>query len=158
MITSFIDGRVRIRAKALKDEKNMAMVLTMINAQDGVLEVTPNARTGSVLVLYDPEKISRETLLEAASLLEKQFPPEEKKPLKGLPDFLSALTCRREFGSGGKRLSPLSPLGESALMTALYLATAVTGFSSKRAHIALGTAFAGLAALHLYDRRRCLKP
>lgn len=157
MITSFIDGRVRIRAEALRDEGNMALVLAVINAQEGVTEVVSNPRTGSILVHYDPEKIPRETLLEAAAALEQQLAPmAEVGTRKSGSSFLAVLSCRGNKKGG--RISPLSPLAESALMAGLLLLTVVTGYTNKKSHFLMAASFAGLAGIHMYDRRRCLKP
>ena len=159
MITSFIEGRVRIRDKALRDPAAMETVLSLVRAQDGIGEVTPNPRTGSVLVTYDPEKISREMLLQAAALLEAQLAParEKERAVVKKPRFsLSSLLECVGKGRGKGRLSPFSPVSESALMGGLYLLTAATGFTSRRMHIVLGLGFAAVAGMHLYDRRRCL--
>ncbi|CAK7008169.1 MAG: hypothetical protein DELT_00331 [Desulfovibrio sp.] len=145
MITSFFDGRVRIRHAALKDETAMTTVLALVAEQEGVVNVVPNTRTGSLLVEYDPEKISRETLLEAGMTLEKHLPVPKKA------------TARECVFTGFSRLPKLSPLEESLLLGGLYAATAATGFAGKRLHVALGVTFAILAGLHVYERRRCLK-
>ncbi|MDR3175758.1 MAG: hypothetical protein LBU06_04420 [Desulfovibrio sp.] len=73
MITSFIDGRVRIRAKALKHAETMAMAKKFAQTRQGVLKVEGNVGTGSLLVHYDPAVITRETLIRTAELLEAQF-------------------------------------------------------------------------------------
>lgn len=158
MIASFIDGRVRIRAEALKDPALMDQVLAALGARDGILSATPNPRTGSVLVLYDPAAVSRETLLTAALALEEQLRSLEEAGANRKGATLLSRLRRGESWRGKRngRLSPLTPRGESALMGALYLLTAVTGFGSRRTHVILGAAFAALAGIHLYDRRRCL--
>ncbi|MDR2745756.1 MAG: cation transporter, partial [Desulfovibrio sp.] len=66
MIASFFDGRVRIRADALKKPENLDMARSLVQARPGVLKVESNARTGSLLVHYDPAVITRETLTGAA--------------------------------------------------------------------------------------------
>ena len=157
MITSFIEGRIRIRANALKNPENMTLVMRFINAQDGIHSSVPNAKTGSVLVFYDTEKISRETLLEAAAILEKQLEPEKKKECSasGVSSLFSKL-CDKTGTVG--HLSPFSSLSESALMGGLFLLAAATGFTNKQGHIISCLLFAGAMGIHVYDRRRCLKP
>ncbi|MDR1685237.1 MAG: hypothetical protein LBR82_02145 [Desulfovibrio sp.] len=73
MIASFIDGRVRIRAEALKQAEIMSMAKSLAQSRQGVLKVEGNVGTGSLLVHYDPAVITRETLLETAKILEAQF-------------------------------------------------------------------------------------
>lgn len=142
MITSFFDGRLRLRDEALKDKANMALVTGLLSGRDGVLRLEPNARTGSLLIEYDQEKISRETLLQAGIILESQL--AAAKPAK---------TVRAKKA----KCSPFSPAQESLLLCALYALTAVTGFGPKRLHVLLGTGFAVLAGMHLYDRKHLLK-
>ena len=73
MIASFFDGRIRIQRNELKNPETMDLVMGFIRVQDGVLALVPNLRIGSLVITYDPEKIPRETILEAAVMLEKQF-------------------------------------------------------------------------------------
>ena len=81
-IASFIDGRVRLRHPALKDAATADMVSAVIGGVEGVTSAQANPRTGSLLIFYDTEKLSREKLLElakqGAALL-----PEEEKPSPG---------------------------------------------------------------------------
>ena len=65
-ITSFIDGRVRLRHFALKDASVAETVCAVVGGVEGVESVQANPVTGSLLIFYDTEKLSRQQLLELA--------------------------------------------------------------------------------------------
>lgn len=140
MIVSFFEGRVRIRREELKDPSTMDLVMGFIRSQDGIVDTVPNPATGSLLITYDPEKIPTETLLAAAETLEKQLAPAKKKGGR----------------KKSKKGSALSPLAESGLLGVLCGLTVLTGFTNKRAHIIGALLFTGLAAAHVYTRRKRL--
>ena len=62
-ITSFVDGRVRLRHPSLKRAEDAEQVRGFLASLPGMLRVTVNSRTGSLLLEYDPDQISREDLL-----------------------------------------------------------------------------------------------
>ena len=65
-ITSFVDGRVRLRHPSLKRAEDAEQVRGFLASLPGILRVTVNSRTGSLLLEYDPDQISREDLLALA--------------------------------------------------------------------------------------------
>ena len=65
-ITSFVDGRVRLRHPALKDRATAELVCTVVGGVEGITAVQANPLTGSLLIYYDAEKLTREQLLELA--------------------------------------------------------------------------------------------
>ena len=65
-ITSFVDGRVRLRHPSLKRAEDAELVRGFLASLPGILRVTVNSRTGSLLLEYDPDQISREDLLALA--------------------------------------------------------------------------------------------
>ena len=55
-----LDGRLRIRVVGLKRSPTTARrIEERLRALDGVTSATANPRTGNVLVLYDPGRLSR---------------------------------------------------------------------------------------------------
>jgi hypothetical protein len=153
MIESFIDGRVRIRSAALRDTGTLAMVEGLIKDQEGILEVTGNPLTGSLLVCYDPDVIPRENLLAAAEMLREHL-GESPAP---------AVTEEGEGADDSCACAPLvsarpllSRSTEVALLAGLFgvtLAGILT--ENKRLHVVGGALFAALTAVHIYRRRRC---
>lgn len=150
MITSFIEGRIRIKDAALKNPATMQTVLTLIQAEEGISSAVPNPKTGSILVRYDPEKISKEMLLEAAAMMEQHLPKTDKA--KG-----QKASLLRKGSENCRQLISLTPTGESLLLGGLCLLTAVSGFFGKRTHMTIGLAFIALCSLHLYKRKNHLK-
>jgi hypothetical protein len=131
VIASFIDGRIRLRGAALKNPDNMAMLRSFIGAQQGILDLRANSRTGSLLVFYDPAVLSREALASAATLLESGlFRAKAARPRKAL------------FATK-----------ESLLLLLVYCAVVASGFLSKPAHLAAGTLFTLLTAKHVCRKR-----
>ena len=65
-ITSFVDGRVRLRHPALKDAATAELVCSVVGAVEGITSVQANPVTGSLLIYYDAEKLTREQLIELA--------------------------------------------------------------------------------------------
>ena len=61
-VTSFSDGRVRIRHPALRREAVAAAAREKLAAIDGVLSVDFNTVSGSVLILYDSARLPKERL------------------------------------------------------------------------------------------------
>ena len=137
MIASFFDGRVRLRGKALKDPEFLANIKEMVGSQKGILEMKANPKVGSLLILYDPAIVTRKDLFTAAELLQREA----------------------SFRYEGKQASGaclLSRKQENSILAALYGLTILSGFASKRLHIASGVFFSFLALKHLYDRKHCM--
>lgn len=139
MIASFIPGRVRLRSRALKNPETMRAVLDMAEGFEGVVSAAPNRKTGSVLIIYDPEVIDEEMLAIAAAAFEDQFGAEEREEAAGAAGFPNCLKGRR---------------GELNLLLGA-LGLTVAGLTlGKGAHAALGGFFCLLSAKHVYDRRK----
>ena len=119
----------------------MEQIRTLIAAQDGIREIVANPKTGSILVHYDPEKITRETLTMAVGMLENELKKSPAAEPGCIPRLFTGKNRRRH---------------EAALLSAVYGLTVLGGFLDKRVHIASGVLFTALAAMHLYDRRKCL--
>ena len=142
-VTSMIDGRVRLRHPALKHAGTADMMAAVIGAVEGVTEVRVNPVTGSMLLLYDPETLSREKLLElarqGAALL-----PEEKSRRKERPCIRTLL---------GRKATRVV---DRTLVVALLcsLAGAVAGMGS--VHRIAGTVFALASVQHMAVHRKAL--
>lgn len=62
-VTSYTDGRVRLRHPGLMREDVCALIQQRFSGIDGVSGVETNPRTGSMLVTYDPEKFTTDDLI-----------------------------------------------------------------------------------------------
>lgn len=149
MITSFIEGRVRIRHEALKNAEAVQTVLELLQSYPGVLEASANPRTGGILIHYDPKQIGQEDLLLAEQTLrgflgiEEERESEESEP-QGL---LSGLWPHLAGGCALSRRQENRLLG---LTLALCLGSA---FFSRRLHVWAGGSFALMALGHLLRRK-----
>lgn len=141
-ITSFVDGRVRVRHPALHLEKNTAPLREVLGVLPGVHKVTINSRTGSLLLEYDPTILSKEDLLSFA----RQWEPFDT-PVKPSPQKKRILGITKaqaiHYTNRGMLLSLVASLGFAAM-------------GRERGHIVAGGIFLFLNALHLHTFRRCL--
>jgi len=141
MMVSFIDGRVRLRSPALRSEKVLEELKGSLAAYAGVTKIESNARTGSLLVLYDPAAISRERLDMAVAWLESRFP---------VP------TPRHSRGHAALSAPALRKLENRLLCGSALMALAGAVSRAQSVHIAGGILFFLLAGRHLYTRRKAL--
>jgi hypothetical protein len=134
MIASFIDGRVRIRARALTGPETLRSLVRMIEVRPGVRRISANARTGSLLLEYDPDILSREDLLAAVNVLDAICGGQEDRAPAGARGLLN-------------RRTELRALGLSAGLCAGGILV------SKRLHAGAGLVFLLLAVRHVFQYR-----
>ena len=139
MIVSFRDGRVRLRSPALRSKTTLEEVSGMLAAYPGVETIETNARTGSLLVHYDPAAIPRVHLDMAIAMLESRCQVPNACPARNFSMFTKRMVRKLE-----KRL-----LLGGAIMT---LAGSVNGV--KPLHTIGGALFLLCSLRHLYVRRR----
>ncbi|HJD97939.1 HMA2 domain-containing protein [Mailhella massiliensis] len=147
-ITSFIDGRVRLRHEALKDPSTADMVTALLGGVDGVESVRANPLTGSLLIFYDAEKLSRETLLELARQGAALLPEEEKGRgrARGPASELMAMVLSRSA----------TRLANRAMLVSLLLSLAGAFAGGGSLHRAAGAAFALASLQHMAAHRKTL--
>jgi len=63
MVASFIDGRIRIRDEAFIRRSLGVGVQDALLENRGITRASVNRRTGSLLVIYDTEKMNGETIV-----------------------------------------------------------------------------------------------
>ena len=148
-IASFIDGRVRVRHRALRDAETVEQARASLTAAPGVRAATVNCHTGSLLLEYDPQALDREGVL---SLLRRVGELPELKA-DGEGECMPARRCC--LPKGLNRAQALRLVNRGMLATlAASLAFILTGRG--RGHVVAGGAFLALNALHLYTYRRKL--
>lgn len=139
LITSFYNGRARLRHPALRDRDRAENACALLDTAPGMTCVTANPRTGSLLQ-YDP------AVLDAASLLQAA----EQTAAEGD-------TLRVE---SGKKTPVQCAVPRGLVNRGMLAALAGTlGFAlaqRSKAHALAGGVFVALNAFHLYIYRRCL--
>jgi hypothetical protein len=139
MIASYIDGRIRLRARALTNPQTLLGLARMIESRPGVRRISTNARTGSLLLEYEPDVLSRAALLAAVTVLEASCGGEDAED--------SPAGQRKTIRSARTRRAELRLLGLSAGLCASSL------LFSRRLHAGAGLAFLLLAARHTFQYR-----
>ena len=163
-ITSFVDGRVRLRHPALKDAATAELVCSVVGAVDGISAVQSNPRTGSLLIFYDAEKLSREQLLDLA---------EQGAPFMPGMNGEGAPTEAAERAEGEKRnpcklCAPVDELLgfltkrsttrfiDRAMLVSLMASLAALPLGNRTVHTAAGGVFVGGLLQHLLAHRKAL--
>ena len=146
-ITSFIDGRVRLRHPALKQGETADMAAAALGAVDGVTEVKVNSVTGSLLLFYDPEVLSREKLLELAEQGAALLPPQNASAeAKRSGDVLSFLLGRR-----------VTRMVDRAMLASFLICLAGLAAGSGTVHRVAGAVFTAAGLQHLAAHRKALR-
>lgn len=146
-ITSFIDGRVRLRHPALKNAALAETVSAFVRGVDGVENVSANPVTGSLLIVYDTEKLSREDLLELAQQGAALLPVKDgkKNGAEGVRSLADMLLSRRASRLAGRVMLVSLPLS---------LAGAVSGMGAL--HRISGAVFTLASLQHMAAHRKML--
>lgn len=146
-ITSFIDGRVRLRHELLRKPALAEQVQSMLPTIQGIRSVAVNTRTGSLLVEYDPAILGPEQLLALLRQWEHMTglitdPAEGPSTLASIHKSVCRGRLRRVL-NGGMLLS----LAASTLMGAA---------KRTQGHVLMGGLFLALNAVHLWNVRKTL--
>ena len=166
-VTSFVDGRVRLRHPALKDKATAELVCTVVGGVDGISAVQANPVTGSLLIYYDAEKLTREQLLELAEQGAAFVPGmnEEAAP------FDAAEGNAEQDGAPRKACAVKAPVDEllgfltrrsttkfidRAMLVSLIASLAALPLGSRTVHTAAGGVFVGGVLQHLLAHRKAL--
>ena len=161
-ITSFVDGRVRLRHPALKDGATAELVCSVVGGVEGILAVQANPVTGSLLIYYDTEKLSREQLLELAEQGAAFVP--------GMNESAVSAEGRAEMPSGRacKACAPVDELLgfltrrsttkfiDRAMLVSLIASLAALPLGSRAVHTAAGGVFVSGLLQHLLAHRKAL--
>ncbi len=186
-VRSLLPGRVRLRHPMLKgvDADTITALSDMLMGISGVKTVEVNARVGSILLTWDEEVISAQTLLETVEGYAEFFSSmiadtgeasaEEVSTKEGECSALvlaNNLCSKVEtagtafFGEAAQRVMPTlsqrNPkraarvLQNRTMLCALALSLLALGTKSVKMHLWAGVAFAALLGLHLEQHRRVL--
>ncbi len=148
-ITSFVEGRIRVRHPIFTDELVVAQIQSLLQNLDGVESIQCNTRSGSLLLQYDADVLDKETLIgllkQGEQWLFSTAPQEvEKKPCLA--------TTFRNMTTREKRKLYNRTMAVSLGMTAMAI-----GVGNKRLHVLAGSVFLGLSLWHIKRMRKALK-
>ena len=146
VITSHIDGRIRVRDARLRQSPVLEHVRQKLLLRPDVRDVSSNPKVGSLLILY---RTARHALQEIISLLAgflgaADLPATKSvrpAPRRAAPTCWSTVTSRRVVNCG---------------MLAALLMSLLAMAGSKQLHILAGLHFLGFLALHLFQKRHTL--
>ncbi len=165
-ITSFVDGRVRLRHPALKDRATAELITTVVEGVEGITAVQSNPLTGSLLIYYDAEKLSREQLLELAEQGAMFIPGFQKEEGEA-----SAEGAEGESASSRRSCRMCTPVDEvlqfvtsrgttkfvnRAMLVSLIASLVALPLGNRTVHTAAGGVFVGGVLQHLIAHRKAL--
>ena len=142
LLASHVPGRLRLRGAALRSAKMLARVREAVLQCDGVLECRINARVGSVLLRYEPQRLPQQALL---ARLATTLPAAAQQ---ATPDAAAQVqrARRRRVQAARRRVNTAVQYG-MALSLGTSLLAAARGATG--AHVAAGNVFLALLALHV---------
>lgn len=136
MISSITDGRIRIKTNRLKNKRVSDSIKGKVEALNGVSAVRTNPGASSIVVHFNKNQVDIEQLEN--EIFELCSPPKANK--KSKPKI-------------SRRVNQASKIG----MMATLSASLVYGFmGKKKPHIYYGSAFVGLAGLHMLKHSKSL--
>ncbi len=174
-ISSFYEGRCRIRHSALKNEETLANVEGFLCNVDGVTAVTTNPRVGSLLLEYDTEILPTDSLMQMAQPLVESF--------FGSPEQADDKTSTKINDTAAKYIDNAQEMGANllkqgqcltqsvdkvlkknvtrktinyAMLASLGLSVGLSFTGSKNAHVITGGVFLAGLGMHLMRNRKAL--
>lgn len=132
MIVSTVNGRVRVRARALRSDKSAARVAAELAQLPGVVDARPNAGAGCLIVNFDPDALD-------IGVLEERI------------ETLCQAAERAPRSDNGRALSrQLNRATKYGMLVTLTTSLAYGYLGRKKAHIGFGAVFLALAGAHLF--------
>jgi len=129
MITSFVDGRIRIRDEKLKGIAVVSHIQKKLSQLKGIMDFSINHRTGSLLILYDKTILRLEQILHLLGDYLDIAKIEFRK-------FINFVADKKIINLG-----MFTSLAVSMLSAALDIAAL---------HITAGVVFLGFLSLHIF--------
>ena len=161
-ITSFVDGRVRLRHPALKDKETADLVCTVVGGVEGITAVQANPLTGSLLIYYDAEKLTREQLLELAEQGAAFIPglneeaPAETAEGEAAPRRACRVCAPVDELLGFLTRRSTTKFIDRAMLVSLIASLAALPLGSRSVHAAAGGVFVSGVLQHLIAHRKAL--
>lgn len=161
MIASSIPGRIRLRHAALRRPERLERLALSLSDWPEALTLEPNARTGSLLLHYDPSRLTRaESERRCVAALQALLPPPPS-PEPALQPAAQGPTAPAAASTGVATVRPSQRVRANRLakrlMLASLLATLVLAAAgAKRWHTGAGLLFVHALGVHLWVHRRHL--
>ncbi len=146
---SSIPGRIRWRSQTLKSEEMQSVFLELMQLDPNWIHVEMDVRTGSLLVRYDHESLSAQTVIGRVEELWQQACQRTNTSLNPVPKI-------QKRNSVGQR-KPSKKMLLHYAMTGLFVGTAVSGmYFKKRIHVIYASLFGVSMLTHMSFNRRML--
>lgn len=143
-IASSIPGRLRLHHASLRNPRRLAQLTAEIGAWPPVQSVIPNARAGSLRVLYDAAALQETDCIgRCEAALQKLLPNESsQQPVRTRPGKAS-------------RSSPFNPnrLAKRGMLASLALSMLLAAAGAKKWHALTGVYFLHALGVHLWTYR-----
>ena len=124
-------GRIRVRAEAFRAGDAADRVRAALDAEPGVTAVTHNAKTGSLLIEYQPGLAHSEAILRCVASAADLDMPSDDGPVRGREPAIVAIDTTREINAlvhelTGQRadLRTIVPAGLAALAAYAFVVQA----------------------------------
>ncbi len=149
-VTSFVDGRIRLRHPILKDPQIVEQISSLLENVPGIESLQHNARTGSLLLEYDSDVLDNDTLLNIMQQGEQfidleNFNAQVQKPLCCLPNKIKSMTTREK-----------RKIYNRTMAVALGISALAIGVGNERVHALAGIVFLGLSLGHIKRMHKAL--
>ena len=142
MITSFIDGRVRIKDEAFRLPSLASMVRSILISTEGVKEVAVNQRVGSLLIIYDSSKINIRALIHSLRGYITMSEDIETKKMAKVSRVFKQINVRRIANTG--------------MLASLVMTLFAAAIDFTKVHVAAGLLFLGFWSIHLFRYREMI--
>ncbi len=158
-ITSFVDGRLRLRHPIFKDSHVADKVKELLENISGIESLKHNMRTGSLLIEYDSEILDQKsllTILEGGEQFFKdisieQLENSEKKSVELPCSITNMLKCFELMSPREKR----KLFNRSLALSFGVTATSIL-FKLESLHVFAGMIFLGFALRHIKRNHKLL--
>lgn len=91
IVSSFFEGRVRLKASLLKNSEISRQITDMLTASKSIENITVNEITGSMLIEYSPSKIPLLKIKKSMPYFEKIREIYEIYGEEAVPEILSII-------------------------------------------------------------------
>ena len=149
VVTSHIEGRVRIRDEGLKEEALLTKVREALLDNPGIANVEANPRVGSLLVLYSSPLTGVERIQQIISGFLGEGEPVAPAGLAGIARIFEKVP--RAIPERARKIA-----GNVGMLASLVLSVIAAVLDLKKLHILAGVIFLAIFGAHLYERRQFL--